>query len=348
MVRLIDRLQVGRTWGTVLSIALAIALLPMVASAEDPCTKLPDLWLPADGTVGLADGGISVQTTTGDVCQGDDVVITVTVDNLSCGDAGPFDVTVYYDDTGHVIGTQHLAGLPGCEYTTLTFVWDTNTAPVGEHEILACVDTGGVVPELNEGNNCLTIDTDLLISPYAPLIEADKIVTGTTYEPGTIVRYEVTIRNDGCGDQEDNPGHEFVDLLPVGLSGTGYTSATSGTIDLVGDEIVWDGEIPAGGTVTLVYKATVEGDPEDEICNQGIVHWDSDGNGTNESPEGTNDPATPVDDDPTCFTVSVGPKEPALSGTIDAPTLSEWGMIVLSCLMAAAFWLKARRRISPA
>ena len=140
VVRLIDRLRVGRPWGTVLSIALAIALLPMVASAADPCTKLPDLWLPADGTVGLADGGISVQTTTGDVCQGDDVIITVTIDNLSCGDAGPFDVTVYYDDTGHVIGTQHLAGLPGCEFTTLTFVWDTTTAPTGDHEILACVD----------------------------------------------------------------------------------------------------------------------------------------------------------------------------------------------------------------
>ena len=347
-MRLIDRLRVGRTWGTVLSIALAIALLPMVASAEDPCTKLPDLWLPADGTTGLADGGVSVQTTTGDVCQGDEVVITVTVDNLSCGDAGPFDVTVYYDDITHVIGTQHLDGLPGCEYTTLTFVWDTDGVPVGEHEILACADTGGTVLELNEGNNCLTIDTDLLISPYAPLIEVDKTVTGETYEPGTIIRYEVTIWNDGCGDQEDNPGHEFSDVLPAGLSGTGYVTATSGTIDLLGDEIVWDGEIPAGGTVTLVYEAEVEGEPEDEVCNQGFFHWDSDGNGTNESLEGTNDPGTPIDDDPTCFTISVGPKPPGLSGTIDAPTLSEWGMILLSCLFALVFWMRVRRRVGAA
>ena len=117
-----------------------------------------------------------------------------------------------------------------------------------------------------------------------------------------------------------------------------------------GDQILWDGSIPAGGSVTLVFKARIDSTAEDgsEICNQGIVHWDSDGNGTNESPEGTNDPATPADDDPTCFTVSVGPRDPALSGTIDAPTLSEWGMIVLSCLMAVAFWLRARRRISPA
>ena len=343
-----DRLRVMRRWGAVLSIGVAIALLPTGVSAEDPCTKLPDLWLPPDGTAGLANGGVSVQETSGDVCQGGEVVITVTIDNLSCGDAGPFDVTVYYDDTAHVIGTQRVDGLPGCEYTTLTFVWDTTNAPTGEHEILACADTGGDVAELNEANNCLTIENDLLVNPNTPLIEAEKTLSGTTYEPGTTVTYKVVLINDGCADQEDNPGHEFVDGLPVGLSATGEATASAGSIEIIKDEIVWDGRVPSGGSVTLLYQAEITGDPGTDICNQGTVHWDSDGDGTNDASELTNDPGTPIDDDPTCFTVSVGPVPPPLAGTIDAPTLSEGGMIVLSCLFVLAFWWRMRRRWSKA
>jgi len=314
-----------------------------MASADEDCGKKPDLWLPPHGTTGLANGGVSVQETSGDVCQGGQVTITVTVDNLSCGDADPFEVTVTWD-TIHVIGTQTVNGLPGCEYTTLTFVWDTTGVPTGEHEIGACADTGGVIEELNEGNNCLTIDSDLLIRPNAPLIEADKTSSGTTYEPGTVVTYTVTLWNDGCDDQDDNAGHEFVDALPAGLDPTGDVSASSGTIAVIGDQIVWDGVIPAGGYVTLVYKVTITGEPGTDICNQGTVNWDSTNDGTNDATEPTNDPGTPIDDDPTCLTVSVGPVAPPLSGTIDAPTLSEWGMIALSCLLAGAFWWSVRRQ----
>jgi uncharacterized repeat protein (TIGR01451 family) len=346
---LIDRLRVVKRRVKILSIALAVAVLSGAVTASDPCTKGPDLWLPPDGTIGLANGGVSVQKTSGDVCQGEQVIITVTVDNLSCGDAGPFDVTVYYDDTAHVVGTQRVDGLPGCEYTTLTFIWDTSGVPPGYHEILACADTGHTVVELNESNNCLTIDAELLVSPNAPLIEATKIIDRDTYEPGAIVRYEVTIWNIGCADQEDNPGHEFTDTLPTGVTPTGYVTASRGTIAVSGSEIVWDGDLPAGGSVTLVFKGRIDGAVADlaELCNQGFVFWDSDGDGTNDRSEPTDDPGTPADDDSTCFTVEIGGTAPPLSGTIDAPTLSEWGMIALSCLFAVAFtWRILRRRVA--
>ena len=77
-------------------------------------------------------------------------------------------------DFSNIIGTQQVDGLPGCEFTVLTFEWDTDGVPTGEHEILACADTDGDILELNEGNNCLTIETDLLVTPNAPYIEADK------------------------------------------------------------------------------------------------------------------------------------------------------------------------------
>ena len=351
-MRLIDRLRRVNTWGKILSIALAIALLPWVVSADDDCTKLPDLWLPPDGTVGLANGGISVQTTTGDVCQGDIVTITVTIDNLSCGVAGPFDVTLYYDNTSNIIGTQHIDGLLDCEYTVLTFIWDTDFVPAGEHDILACADTGGDVIELNEGNNCLIIETNLLIRPNAPYIEVEKLAVDTDggiVQPGDSIRYEVTIWNYGCADLEDNPGHEFTDVLPAGLDPTGQVTETSGTAALDGDTIVWDGGIPAGGSVTIKYIVDLDSGLEtgDQICNQGTVHWDSNGDGTNDSTTLTDDPTTDDEDDPTCLTIDVPVGPLPLSGTIDAPTLSEWGMIVASCLFALAFawhWVRRRRQ----
>jgi len=346
---MIDRLRVVRRWGIVLSVAVAIALLPVVANAEEPCTKRPDLWLPPDGTPGLEGGGISVQKTSGDVCESDVVTITVTIDNLSCGDAGPFDVTVYYDDLSHIIGTQHVDGLLGCEFTVLTFTWDTSGAPTGVHEIIACADTGGDVIELNEGNNCLTIDTSLIVRPNAPMIEATKVdidANGGTVQPGDEIRYEIVIRNLGCADLEDNPGHEFTDTLPAGLTATGFATASRGTIAVTGNQIVWDGDIPAGGEVILVFRTQVDADVEEftSICNQGSVQWDSNGDGTNDSVEPTDDPDTPEDDDPSCFTVESTPEPPMLTGTVDAPTLSEWGMILFSMLLALAFLRKVTAR----
>jgi uncharacterized repeat protein (TIGR01451 family) len=340
--------------GKILSIALAIALLPWVVLADEPCGKLPDLWLPPDGTEGLASGGISVQTTTGDVCQGDTVTITVTVDNLSCGDAGPFDVRVYFDDYSHVIGTQHVDGLPGCEFTVLTFQWDTDDAPTGDHDILACVDTGHDVTELNEDNNCITIERDLTVRPNAPYIDADKAAidtNGDTVLPGDTIRYEITIWNYGCADMEDNPGHEFTDALPAGMSPTGQATATSGTAAVEDDTLVWDGGIPAGGYVVIDYIVVLDDDLEvgTQLCNQGVVHWDSDGDGTNDAETLTDDPTTDSEGDATCITIDEPTRPIPLSGTIDAPTLSEWGMIVAGCLFVLAFawhWLRRHQVVS--
>jgi len=340
-------LQRGR-WGKILVVVLAVAFPASAVFAEDDCVKAADLWFPQPGVV-LTDGGVSVQEMSGDVCQGGEVTITVTVDNLSCGDAEPFDVMVFYDDSSHGIAMQRVNGLPGCEYVTLTFTWDTDGVPPGTHEIVVVADFNEEVAELNEGNNEYTFD--ILVSPYAPLIEATKHdidTDGGTPEPGDTIRYEVVIWNDGCADQEDNPGHEFVDTLPAGLSATGYAEASGGTITVSGDEIVWDGAIPAGGSVALIYKATVVAHIEEgtTICNQGIIHWDADANGSNEAIEPTDDPETSADDDPTCFTVEISGGPPPLSGTIDAPTLSEWGMIILSGSFALAFWRMVRRQCS--
>jgi uncharacterized repeat protein (TIGR01451 family) len=338
----------GRMRGNA-SAALALAivlLLSIAASAEDPCGKAADLWFPAPGVV-LAGGVGSVQMTSGDVCQGGKVTITVTVDNLSCGDAGAFDVTVYWDSTAHKIQTKHVDGLAGCEFVKLTFTWDTDGIPPGEHTILVVADSGSTVSELNEGNNEETFD--VFVRPNAPMIEATKTyvdIDGGQVNPGDTIRYEIEITNEGCAPMANTPGHEFTDTLPGLIVATGFVQASSGTIVVDGDEIVWDGSIPSGGVVHLTFKARVDDDVEEgtEICNQGFAHWDSDGNGSSDATEPTDDPETAPDDDPTCFTVHVPTTPIPLTGTIDAPSLTEWGMIALAVLLGAAFWWSLHRR----
>ncbi len=329
-------------------LAVAVVLLAgLGAAAEDPCLKQPDLWFPAPGVV-LSGGVTAVQEISGDVCQGGTVTITVTIDNLSCGDAGAFDVTAYWDSTAHAIQTKHVNGLPGCEFVKLTFTWDTDGVPAGPHTIIVRADSGSTVAELNEGNNEYTFD--VVVRPNAPMLEATKQyvdVNEGTVNPGDTIRYEVVIVNDGCIDLKDGSGHEYADELADLIEPTGYVQATRGTIALEGTTIVWDGSIPAGGSVTLTYRVTVAEDAEIgvEICNQGYAYWDESGDGTLDASEPTDDPETSEDDDPTCFTVDepVGPIP--LCGTIDAPNLSEWGAIALTSLLAMAFgWALWRKR----
>ncbi len=339
-------------WGKMTGVGSLCALSVLIlaagaALAEEPCGKLPDLWFPEPGVV-LSGGATAVQETSGDVCEGGTVTITVTIDNLSCGDAGPFDVRVAWDDASHSIATRHVNGLPGCEFVKLTFTWDTEGVPPGRHTILVWVDSGSVVRELNEANNEETFD--ILVRPNEPMVEVTKSyvdLDGPPVDPSDTVRYEIEITNVGCADLKNVAGHEYVDTLPTVLTLTGFVQAESGSIVVDGNTIVWDGVIPSGGTVRLTYKAKIAADAaaDSEICNQGFAHWDSGGDGTQDASEPSDDPSTPEDDDPTCFTVQKPAEPMPLTGTIDAPSLSEWGMIALSVALALAFaWrLWARR-----
>ena len=58
-------------------------------------------------------------------------------------------------------------------------------------------------------------------------VTATKTVAGT-FAPGSTVTYTVTISNTGSGATADNPGNEFTDVLPAGLTLVSAT-ASSGT-----------------------------------------------------------------------------------------------------------------------
>jgi uncharacterized repeat protein (TIGR01451 family) len=164
-----------------------------------------------------------------------------------------------------------------------------------------------------------------------------KTVSGTFSEGGTVT-YTVTISNPSASTQLDNPGDEFTDVLPAGLTLVSAT-ASSGTAlaDVPNNTVHWNGTIAAnGGTVTITITARINnGTAGTTISNQGTVFFDADGNGTNESSVLTDDPAAAGAADPTTITVAA---------IAQVPTLSTVGLAMLALLLMGGALLILRRR----
>jgi uncharacterized repeat protein (TIGR01451 family) len=181
-------------------------------------------------------------------------------------------------------------------------------------------------------------DPTSFVAAGVPVVSATKTVSGSGVE-GTTLTYTIVLTNSGGGAQADNPGHEFVDFLTLGLTVVS-ANATSGTavFTVATDSVAWDGSIPAGGTVTITITATIDqGTAGRTISNQGTVFYDSDGDGSNDATAVTDDPRTPAAGDPTDVT-AIG------VAIAETPTLSDLGLIALSLLLAAAALSRMRRR----
>jgi uncharacterized repeat protein (TIGR01451 family) len=154
--------------------------------------------------------------------------------------------------------------------------------------------------DVNGLNNSSTANTTAL-SPA--LLSGLKSVSGSK-TPGSNVFYEISISNGGASDQQDNPGNEFVDVLPSQLTlvsadaSGGTASANTGT-----NTVTWNGSIPSSDSVTIIITATIKAGTEGvAVSNRGTINYDADGNGTNEATTQTDDPST-SGADATIFTV---------------------------------------------
>jgi uncharacterized repeat protein (TIGR01451 family) len=75
---------------------------------------------------------------------------------------------------------------------------------------------------------------------------------------GNIVSYEVKLTNSGDGVQNDNPGSEFVAVLPVQVTGiTGSCTASSGSCSITANQVEWNGSVQPGQTITLTYQVRI-------------------------------------------------------------------------------------------
>ena len=174
----------------------------------------------------------------------------------------------------------------------------------------------------------------LVISPAT--VGGTKTVSGS-FVPGGSITYTIVLSNTSGQTQLDNPGNEFIDVLPAQLHLVS-ASATSGTAvaTVATNTVTWNGSIPASGSVTITIQATVDAAVGGQsISNQGTINFDGDGNGTNESSVLTDSPSQPGAADPTVF-------QPLTAAEI--PTLGEIGLAALMALLAGFAVVRLRRR----
>ncbi|GMV31247.1 MAG: hypothetical protein AMXMBFR59_33720 [Rhodanobacteraceae bacterium] len=236
-------------------------------------------------------------------------------------------------------GSGNLAdsvNLPAGGSVTYTAVCAVSAAASGTTSNTATVAPPASVTDTNAANNSAT-DVDTVTPAPGAALTATKTVTGSGFAPGSAITYTIVITNGGTGAQADNPGNEFVDTLPAGLTLTS-AGATSGTATAAGNVVSWNGAIPAGGNITITITATINASASGTIANQGTVTYDADGNGTNESTAVTDDPATGGGSDATIFSVAGVP-----AVIVPVPTLTGWMLLLLALGLAGLAW---RRRLA--
>jgi uncharacterized repeat protein (TIGR01451 family) len=156
--------------------------------------------------------------------------------------------------------------------------------------------------DVNPSNNSAT-DTTTLVG--APLLRMTKTAAGD-FGQGGAMSYTLVISNTGLGNQGDNPGEELIDFLDPRLqlvSGTASSGALN--LDTATGQVLWNGAVPAGASVTITLNATVRPDATGEIANVAVAFYDSDANGSNNAQVFSDDPSTPAPNDPTLFNVDI-------------------------------------------
>ena len=160
--------------------------------------------------------------------------------------------------------------------------------------------------------------------------------------PGGTVFLNVVLTNPTPIDQPDAEGDEFSLPIPAALTPLSV-EATSGLAELItgapasrtpraaaasgsGSRLIWNGALPAGGSVTLTVKARVETLLPDGLEMQGEISFDTDGDGVNDLSTLTDDPSLPGDEDPSLLF--------APDSVLEIPTLSEAGLLLLALLLA--------------
>ena len=120
-------------------------------------------------------------------------------------------------------------------------------------------DSGSVADSTNPGADGDTGGSDdptPLIFPAADLVTVKSLSSGdATPDEGDTVTFQIVVTNNG---ELDATGVFLTDFLPPGLTATGNNGVTSqGSYDAVSG-IFGIGDIPVGGTATLILEGTVD------------------------------------------------------------------------------------------
>ena len=219
-----------------------------------------------------------------------------------------------------------LVNLPVGGSATYTVNATISNAFSGTLSNTATVAAPGGVSDPVAGNNSAT-DTTTVAAAGGAMLVGTKTVAGNFVEGG-LVTYTIVITNNGSATQGDNPGNEFTDTLPAGLTLVSAL-ASSGTVGTAGNTVTWDGSLAPAAAVTITIDATIDvGTTGAQLVNQGTLNYDSDNNGSNDATGVTDDPSVPGGGDGTGFGVG--------APIVDIPALSGFGFWLLGLALAIA------------
>lgn len=244
--------------------------------------------------------------------------------------AGAGGATCTAAGSGTINDTVNLPAAGAATYTAICSVSGAATnGTVISNTATVTIAGGGSDPV--PGNNSATDTTTVAALPD---VTGTKTVAGA-FSPGGAITYTITLSNSGAGAQADNPGDEFVDVLPASLTLVSANASAGTAVATIGTNTVnWNGSIAAAGSVTIIINATINPTAIGTITNQGTINFDGDGNGTNETARLTDDPAVGGAANPTAITV--------VGISIPVPTLSTLALVALSLMVLG---LGLRRRL---
>ena len=165
-------------------------------------------------------------------------------------------------------------------------------------------------------------------------------VSGSFFVVG-VVTYRLLLLNGGPAVQQDDATAEFFATLPDELSFVRATASAGTVTTPAGGIVEWNGAVQANGFVEIfLFARIVDAEPGDEICLQGTIFFDSDGDGVNDLEVPTFEPGPkPMPVEETCFE-AIGPPDIPAAGTV--------GWAVLAVLLAALGLARLRGGFTPA
>ena len=203
----------------------------------------------------------------GPVTQGDQVSVTVTVDNLGTDPASSVSVTLLDTLDMKLADQKTVASIAVGDSSDVTLSWDTSSASVGDHTLKAAAILEG---DENNGNDSLDADSPITVKtrPAKDVAVTEVSLPSASIGEGDIVDVEVTVENKGT---------ETVSVTLAVVDTQGLTQIVERNIDelasgeSVAETVPWDSSGATVGEHKVQASATVEGEETAQLGDNFLV-----------------------------------------------------------------------------
>ncbi len=271
------------------------------------------------------------QTVSGNFAPGGVVTYTVTLTNNGTGiqpDNPDNEFSQVLPPPLSLVSATATSGAAVASTGNNTVTWNGNILPLGGSVTITITATlnSGTAGQIVSAQGTFAFDADLNGTNESSAPTDDPSFAGTNdptsftvlnvtvagtqtvtglLAPGGIVTYTAVLTNSGTGTQGDNPGNEFIEILPGKLTLISAT-ATNGTVvaNIANNTVAWNGSLPSLGTVTITITARLSLETGGQtISPQGQINSDPDLDGSNSLTTLTDDPGVNGWGNATSFTI---------------------------------------------